>query len=129
MRRHLLSLVRTLRVSTLVRTLRVSAAARWQTVTELRQQTRTVLGERRARRRRQRFSAVPSAGSAGTADDWLEREVLRVIARHPEGVRALDIGNELGVDWRRVPAVAGRLVEHEMVEQIAHEFYPVKKAS
>jgi hypothetical protein len=128
MQRHLLSLVRTLRVATLVRTLRVSAAARWQTVQELRLQTRTVLGERRAQRRGGRSTAAPSSRPAN-ADDWLEVEVLRVIARHPEGVRALDIGNELGVDWRRVPVVAGRLVERAKVEQIAHEFYPVKKAS
>jgi hypothetical protein len=69
---------------------------------------------------------VPAVDSA---DRWLEAEVLRVITMHPEGVRALDIGNELGVDWRRVPAVARRLVEHDKVEQIAHEFYPIEKAS
>ena len=113
----------------LVRTLRMSAAARWQTVRRLRTQTRTVLSERRLRRHLGRTGGMPPAGSAESADAWLEAEVLRVITRHPEGVRALDIGNELGVDWRRVPAVAGRLVEHAMVEQIAHEFYPVEKAS
>jgi hypothetical protein len=123
MRRHLLRMVRTLRVS---------AAARWQTVRQLRRQTRTVLSQRRVRRYVGRPGAAPvpeSVESADGADDWLEAEVLRVITRHPEGVRALDIGNELGVDWRRVPVVAGRLVDHAMVEQIAHEFYPVEKAS
>jgi hypothetical protein len=88
-----------------------------------------VLGERRAQRHGGRLRVILPAARASRADDWLEAEVLRVIARHPEGVRALDIGNELGVDWRRVPAVAGRLVAHAMVEQIAHEFYPVQKAS
>lgn len=123
MRRHLWRIVRTLRVS---------AAARWRTVRQLRSQTRTVLSERRLRRFVEHPGAEPAsdgAECAAGADDWLEAEVLRVIARHPEGVRALDIGNELGVDWRRVPAVAGRLVDDAMVEQIAHEFYPVQKAS
>jgi hypothetical protein len=123
MRRHLWRMVRTFRVS---------AAARWRTVRQVRSQTRTVLSERRSRRCLERpgaEAALDRAECAGGADDWLEAEVLRVIARHPEGVRALDIGNELGVDWRRVPAVADRLVEHAMVEQIAHEFYPVEKAS
>ena len=73
--------------------------------------------------------AAPSCRSLHGGDDWLEAEVLRVIARHPEGVRAVDIGNELGVDWRRVPAAAGRLVEQAIVDQVAHEFYPAKKAS
>ena len=117
------------RFLSLVRTLRVAAAARWTTVRLLRVQTRTVLGQRRARRRGGRAVLAPAADRVTSADDRLEAEVLRVIARHPEGVRALDIGNELGVDWRRVPAVARRLVEHEMVEEIAHEFYPIEKAS
>jgi hypothetical protein len=115
------------RLLRLVRTLRVSAAARWTTVRRLRFQTRTVLDQRRMLRRRRRGGQARPA--AASADHWLEAEVLRVIALHPEGVRALDIGNELGVDWRRVPAVARRLVEHDKVEQIAHEFYPIEKAS
>ena len=119
MRRHIWNLVDTLRVS---------AAARWAGVGQLRLQTRAVLSEFRARRRGR--GAGPTApGDFDPAADWLETEVLRVITRHPEGVRAFDIGNELGVDWRRVPAIAGRLVERAIVEQVAHEFYPVKKAS
>jgi hypothetical protein len=117
------------RFLSLVRTLRLSAAARWTTVQRLRVQTRTVLGQRRARRHRGRVVLAAPSVCTASADDWLEAEVLRVITRHPEGVRALDIGNELGVDWRRVPPVARRLVEHEMAEEIAHEFYPIEKAS
>lgn len=117
------------RFLSLFRTLRLSAAARWTTVRRLRVQTRTVLGQRRAQRRGGRAVLAPRAACVASAEDWLEAEVLRVITRHPEGVRALDIGNELGVDWRRVPAVARRLVEYEMAEEIAHEFYPIEKAS
>jgi hypothetical protein len=114
----------------LVETLRVSAAVRWTTVEQLRLQTRAVLSERAAQRRLGRVVAVPPAHCLDDAtEEWLEAEVLRVITHHPEGVRALDIGNELGVDWRCVPAVAGRLVERAIVEQVAHDFYPVQEAS
>ena len=112
----------------IVRTLRISAAARWQTVRQLRTQTRTVLSQRRLQRAERGGASTPAA-QARSAEDWLEAEVLRVITRHPEGVRAFDIGNELGVDWRRVPAVADKLVEHARVEQIAHQFYPIEKGS
>jgi hypothetical protein len=114
----------------LVDTLRVSATARWTTVRQLRSQTRALLSERRTRRRWRRAVVLRADEQrAGGDEDWLEAEVLRVIGRHPEGVCPLDIGNELGVDWRRVPAVAGRLVDRAIVEQVAHEFYPVQKAS
>ena len=113
-------------ICSLVDALRVSAAARWTRVSQVRLQTRAVLGEFRARRRgRNAHGSAPQGDDA----DWLETEVLRVITRHPEGVRAFDIGNEIGIDWRCVPAVAGRLVERAIVEQIAQQFYPVKKAS
>jgi hypothetical protein len=115
----------------LVDLLRRSRAARWTAVRRLRTQTRAVLSECRARRCWGGAAAAPPPTQlvGPAADDWLEGEVLRVIAGHPEGVGALDIGNELGVDWRRVPAAAGRLVEQAIVDQVAHEFYPAKKAS
>jgi hypothetical protein len=116
---------------TLVEALRIAATARWLTVTELRLQTRAALIERRARRQCGRpADAAPAAeGIDQDVDQWLETEVLRVITRHPEGIQPFDIGNELGVDWRCVPAVAHRLVERAVVEQIANDFYPVQKAS
>ena len=117
-----------MRVRTLIDTLWASASARWTAVPELRMQTRVFLRERRAWRRQQ-AEAVTRPHSSAPPHDRLEAEVLRVIARHPEGVRAFEIGNELGIDWRSVPAVAARLVDRAEVEQVAHEFYPVTKAS
>jgi hypothetical protein len=116
---------------TLVEALRIAATARWLTVAELRLQTRAALIERRARRQCGRSADVMAAGQDldPDADQWLEAEVLRVIMRHPEGVQAFDIGNQLGVDWRCVPAVARRLIDRAAVEQIASDFYPVQKAS
>jgi hypothetical protein len=113
-----------------VATIRTAAAVRWTAVRQLRRQTRTVLAERRARRQQsaRRWRVPLRAGAVrAAAETGLESEVLRVIACHPEGVRAFDIGNEIGIDWRRVPAIAGKLVEQAIVEQVDHQFYPVEK--
>ena len=53
--------------------------------------------------------------------------MLRSIDAHADGIGALDLGNELGVDWRRVLAVARELVETGIVEQVEQEFYPARK--
>ena len=117
-------------ISDLVDILRVSAASRWTAVRQLRWQTRAVLSECRARRRWGGAAAAPPAGTLRRpTDEWLDAEVCGVIARHPDGIGALEIGNELGVDWRLVPAAAARLIERGVVEQIGPELYPAKKAS
>ena len=116
------------RIWTLIDALWASAAARWTAVPQLRLQTRLFLTERRAWRRQHALVARPEQRSA-QSEDWLEAEVLRVITLHPDGVRAFEIGNELGIDWRSVPAVAARLVDRAIVEQVGHAFYPVTKAS
>jgi len=116
-------------IATLVDTLRVSAAARWTTVQLLRSRTRALLRKRRAWRRRRRADIAPAPPADFRDDLWLETEVVGVIARHPDGVRAVEIGNELGVDWRCVPAIVRSLVDRAVVEQIADEFYPARKAS
>jgi len=58
----------------------------------------------------------------------LHSQVLRVIEGHPEGVRARDVGNELGVDWRRVVGITQSLVDAGKVEQVEQELYPAGKA-
>jgi hypothetical protein len=68
------------------------------------------------------------AGSAPPLPAGLDTRVLAVIARRPDGVRALDIGNELGVDWRRVLAATRNLVAAGAVEQVDQIFYPARKA-
>jgi len=59
------------------------------------------------------------------AGDALAAEILGVIARYPDGARARDVGNALGVDWRRVVAVIPRLVDAGLVEQIQQRWYSV----
>jgi hypothetical protein len=54
-------------------------------------------------------------------------QALRVIHGHPEGICARDIGNELGIEWRRVPAITRSLLEAGLVEQVGQEYYPCAK--
>jgi len=74
-------------------------------------------------------SMKPAAAAAApiVAAD-LDVRVLAVIARHPDGIRALDVGNEIGVDWRRVLEATRNLVAAGAVEEVGQNFYPARKA-
>jgi DNA-binding IclR family transcriptional regulator len=54
--------------------------------------------------------------------------LLAVIQRHPEGVSIVDIGNELGVDWRSLIATLQPLEEERKIERINTMYYPGEKA-
>lgn len=56
-----------------------------------------------------------------------EERVLRVIRSHPEGIRLVDIGNELGVNWRTFIGAARTLVEEARVEKVDNVYYPLPK--
>jgi len=51
-------------------------------------------------------------------------KVLEVIASHPEGVKLINIGNELGVDWRTLIGPTKSLVDEDEVEKIDTMYYP-----
>jgi len=53
-----------------------------------------------------------------------EDQILEVVARHPEGIRLVDIGNELGVDWRSLIGSVKPLVDEDRVEKIDNLYYP-----
>jgi hypothetical protein len=80
-------------------------------------------------------SAGPSSqpiDDAHESDELLalmSMRVLRIIESHPEGVRAHDIGNELGVDWRVVLLAARSLADAGLVQQVDQNFYAIRKAS
>jgi hypothetical protein len=139
---------------TVVDTLRTSTTARWTSAKQLRTETRSALARRRKSRReaaqairetlqRRRAALIASLRGRGRAlelwvagdrpaevtDHRLREQVRRSIDAHAEGVGALDLGNELGVDWRRVLGVARELVETGVVEQVEQEFYPARKES
>jgi hypothetical protein len=54
----------------------------------------------------------------------LEERVLEVIARHPAGIRLVDIGNDLGVDWRSLLGISRTIIEEDKVERIDNLYYP-----
>lgn len=55
-----------------------------------------------------------------------EREqILRVLSGHPDGIRLVDIGNELGVDWRSLITLTKVLADEGKVQKIEHLYYPV----
>ena len=53
-----------------------------------------------------------------------EDQILAVVAEHPEGIRLVDIGNELGVDWRGLIGAVKTIVDADRVEKIDNLYYP-----
>ncbi len=56
------------------------------------------------------------------------KRILAVIKRHTEGVSIVDIGNELGVDWRSLVVTLQCLEEERKIERINTMYYPGEKA-
>ena len=80
------------------------------------------------RRRLGTAGASPPGAKPANADP-LHAKVLEILERHPRGIGARDIGNELGIDWRRVIGVMSGLVGRGLVDQIDQDFYRAGKAS
>ena len=53
--------------------------------------------------------------------------VLAVIRAHPDGIRLVEIGNELGVDWRSLIAVVRVLMDEGEVEKIDNVYYHAQR--
>ena len=58
-----------------------------------------------------------------------EEEILGIIAQRPEGIRLVDIGSELGVNWRGLINVTKSLVDSGRVDKIETVYYPKKEGS
>lgn len=56
-----------------------------------------------------------------------EEGVLGIIKRHRQGVRLIDIGNELGVDWRSLIGVIRGLMAEGKIEKVENLYYPVEE--
>jgi len=56
-----------------------------------------------------------------------EKKILEVITGHPDGIRLIDIGNELGVDWRVLIGPSKSLMDEGRVEKIENMYYPKKE--
>jgi hypothetical protein len=73
------------------------------------------------------FWSAPARDRHAASSSELQTEVLDVIDAHPEGIRALDIGNELGIDWRAIVPAARNLVDVGLAERVDDDFYPAGK--
>jgi DNA-binding transcriptional ArsR family regulator len=93
-----------------------------------------------SRRETQHAGTLPDAEPTSVWQLWAEPpgrqdattellQALRIIQDHPEGICVRDIGNELGIDWRRVPGLTRSLLEAGLIEQVEQEFYPTGKAT
>jgi len=56
-----------------------------------------------------------------------EKMILEVVKRHPEGIKLVDIGNELGVNWRTLVEIIKHLVDEGKVEKVGNMYYPIKE--
>lgn len=54
----------------------------------------------------------------------MELGILGVADRHREGIRLVDIGNELGVDWRTLIGTSKSLVDEGKIDKIDNMYYP-----
>ena len=86
------------------------------------------LGRGRPPARGGRAPAPPvSGGASEPLREQIEeaaRRVLEVIERHPEGVRLVQIGEELGVDWRLLIAPINRLLEQGRIRKEDRLYFP-----
>ena len=53
--------------------------------------------------------------------------IEKIISRHPDGIRLVDMGNELGVNWRGLIGSTRFLVDQDRVEKIDNVYYPKEK--
>ena len=72
------------------------------------------------------ISRDDASPKADRSDELLQ--VVHIVQKHPEGICARDIGNELGTDWRRVLGLTRSLVESGLIDQVDQAFYPIAKA-
>jgi hypothetical protein len=68
-------------------------------------------------------AAKPEAELTGRLSE--REQILRVLGGHPDGIRLVDIGNELGVDWRSLITLTKILADEGKLEKIEHLYYPV----
>ena len=57
--------------------------------------------------------------------DTETNRILRVIEKHPEGIKLVDLGNALGVNWRTLIGPVGSLLEEEKIGKVDSIYYPI----
>ena len=51
-------------------------------------------------------------------------EIVQLLENHPEGLSLVEIGEELGVQWRSLTKTISQLVEEEEIEKDDRTYYP-----
>jgi len=51
--------------------------------------------------------------------------IIRVIQKHPEGIRLVDLGNALGVNWRSLISAVRHLLDEGKIGKLDNIYYPV----
>ena len=96
---------------------------------EVRAESRATRRRNRARRQAGIAEEEARAEESQQTEEAVRAErILAVIQRHSEGVSIVDIGNELGVDWRSLIATLQSLEEERKIERINTMYYPREKA-
>lgn len=72
-----------------------------------------------------KVETIPSLSEEAESIE-VEEIILEIIARHSEGIKLVEIGNELGVDWRTLIGPSKFLVDEGKVEKIDNLYYPRK---
>jgi hypothetical protein len=71
--------------------------------------------------------AAAAAPEAAPASKPGRRErVLGIVRGHEDGIRLVDIGNELGVDWRTLVGITKSLLVEGAIEKLDCLYYPVE---
>ena len=60
-------------------------------------------------------------------DRALEERLLHVIGAHPEGITLTELGAALGLDWRSLIGLAGRVVREKKPEKVNSLYHPAAR--
>jgi hypothetical protein len=62
--------------------------------------------------------------SEGAAKPRYYEEIVQLLENHPEGLSLVEIGEELGVQWRSLTKTISQLLEEEEIEKEDKTYYP-----
>ena len=56
----------------------------------------------------------------------LEKRILKIIQENPDGIRLVDIGNQIGMNWRSLVKVVKLIEDKQAIERLTNFCYPIK---
>lgn len=55
----------------------------------------------------------------------MEKRILKIIQENLDGIRLVDIGNQIGMNWRSLVKVVKSLEDEGKIERLNSVFYPI----